>query len=132
MGETRFTSAVVKALNKRDGVFAFNVHGSSYLIGHPDIVGSCDGLAFAIETKAGKKKLSKVQESVKRKMEAGGYRYFVVRDWDGYYETLEAIEFESREIAKAMNFIDMVNEFTRSKKMGRIFDGPPIDTGHLS
>jgi hypothetical protein len=130
VGETKFTSDVVRRIKKHDGAYAFNVHGSSYLIGHPDIVGSWHGLAFAIETKAEGKKLSKVQESVKRKMEKGGFKYFVVKTWDDYEEFVMMMNAAVRSRDRAINLLDAVDQFSINMSFLRGRDAPE-DSGYL-
>ena len=73
--------AKVKAVLKRYGVFYFCPRGSVLgTAGISDFVACYMGKFLAIETKAGKNKLTTRQELMKQAMEEAGGVYFVIRE----------------------------------------------------
>lgn len=73
--------AKVKAVLKKHGVFYFMPRGSIFgKAGVADIVACYMGKFVAIETKAGRNKLTMRQELVKQDIEQAGGVYFVIRE----------------------------------------------------
>jgi hypothetical protein len=87
--EGKVKLAVAALLTEHQAWFFKPVSNGMGVHGIPDFVGCHRGLFFGAETKAGKGKMTALQEFQKTKIEAAGGAFFLVNEVDGLKELEE-------------------------------------------
>lgn len=59
--------------------------------GTADIMGSYKGIPLSIEVKIGKDRQSEAQKQVEREFNASGGRYYIARDFESFYQWINAL-----------------------------------------
>ena len=82
-------SAIARWLNAQPGCYAVKTHGSIYSAGQPDLLGSYQGRALALEVKRPGRRPTRLQAAVLKKWRAAGAIAAVVTSVEDVRELLE-------------------------------------------